>query len=38
MDQQMLGMVLKRLEEPDEVRQMVKGKFEIVHTGVSGGE
>lgn len=29
----MLGAVLKRFEEPDEVRQMVKGRFEIVHIG-----
>ncbi|MFL5504782.1 MAG: cupin domain-containing protein [Gemmatimonadaceae bacterium] len=28
-----INVVLKRFEEPDEVRQMVKGKFEIVHIG-----
>lgn len=28
-----IGLVLKRFEEPDEVRQMEKGKFEIVHVG-----
>ena len=28
-----LGMVLKRFEEPDEVCEMEKGKFEIVHIG-----
>ncbi|HXH61375.1 MAG TPA: cupin domain-containing protein [Fimbriimonadaceae bacterium] len=28
-----LEIVLKRFEEPDEVRQMVKGKFEVVHIG-----
>ncbi|MFL5564805.1 MAG: cupin domain-containing protein [Gemmatimonadaceae bacterium] len=33
MEKQMLNVVLKRFEEPDEVRQMVKGKFEIVHIG-----
>jgi hypothetical protein len=25
--------VLKRFEAPDEIRQMVKGKFELVHLG-----
>ena len=29
----MLDAVLKRFEEPDEVRQMIKGKFELVHVG-----
>jgi len=29
----MIDAVLKRFEAPDEVRQMVKGKFEIVHIG-----
>ena len=29
----MLDMVLKRFEQPDEVRQMTKGRFEIVHLG-----
>lgn len=26
-------VILKRFESPDEVRQLVKGKFEIVHVG-----
>jgi hypothetical protein len=26
-------VVLKRFEEPDEVREMSKGRFEIVHIG-----
>jgi len=29
----MHDVILKRFEEPDEVRQMVKGRFEIVHIG-----
>lgn len=29
----MLDVILKRFEEPDEVREMVKGRFEIVHIG-----
>jgi quercetin dioxygenase-like cupin family protein len=29
----MLDVILKRFEEPDEVRQMVKGRFEIVRIG-----
>ncbi len=29
----MIDVILKRFEEPDEVRQMVKGRFEIVHIG-----
>src|SRR5450432_3359442 len=29
----MLGVILKRFEEPDEVRAFEKGKFEIVHVG-----
>ena len=29
----MIDVILKRFEEPDEVRQMVKGRFEIVHMG-----
>jgi quercetin dioxygenase-like cupin family protein len=33
MEQPMLDVILKRFAEPDEVRQMVKGKFEIVHIG-----
>jgi len=28
-----LGTVLKRFEEPDEVRVFEKGKFEVVHIG-----
>lgn len=28
-----VGLVLKRFEEPDEVRHMEKGKFELVHIG-----
>jgi hypothetical protein len=28
-----IGTVLKRFEEPDEVRRFEKGKFEIVHIG-----
>jgi len=28
-----VDLVLKRFEKPDEVREMVKGKFEIVHIG-----
>ena len=27
----MLEVILKRFEEPDEVRQFEKGKFELVH-------
>jgi hypothetical protein len=26
-------VILKRFEEPDEVRQLVKGRFELVHIG-----
>ncbi len=29
----MLDVILKRFERPDEVREMVKGRFEIVHLG-----
>lgn len=29
----MIDIILKRFETPDEVREMVKGKFEIVHLG-----
>jgi quercetin dioxygenase-like cupin family protein len=29
----MLDVVLKRFEQPDEVRQMVKGRFELVRLG-----
>ena len=28
-----LAVVLKRFESPDEVREMLKGRFEIVHIG-----
>ena len=28
-----LDVVLKRFESPDEVREMVKGRFELVHLG-----
>jgi quercetin dioxygenase-like cupin family protein len=27
------AVILKRFEQPDEVRQMIKGRFEIVHLG-----
>ncbi len=33
MNQPPLDVVLKRFDTPDEVRQMVKGKFEVVHLG-----
>ena len=29
----MLDVILKRFEEPDEVREMIKGRFEIVRIG-----
>ena len=29
----MLDIILKRLEQPDEVRTFDKGKFEIIHVG-----
>jgi quercetin dioxygenase-like cupin family protein len=29
----MVDVILKRFESPDEVRQMVKGRFELVHLG-----
>jgi quercetin dioxygenase-like cupin family protein len=32
-DPAMLDLVLRRFEQPDEVREMVKGKFEIVKLG-----
>src|SRR5439155_11769702 len=32
-DADMLEVILKRFEEPDEVREMVKGRFEIVRIG-----
>ena len=28
-----LNLILKRFEEPDEIRQMEKGKFELVTIG-----
>ena len=28
-----IDVILKRFEEPDEVREMAKGRFEIVHIG-----
>jgi quercetin dioxygenase-like cupin family protein len=30
---QTLSVILKRFEQPDEVRQMIKGRFEVVHIG-----
>ena len=27
------GVILKRFEQPDEVRELVKGRFELVHLG-----
>jgi quercetin dioxygenase-like cupin family protein len=32
-DPAMLDLVLRRFEQPDEIREMVKGKFEIVNLG-----
>lgn len=29
----MLDMILKRFEQPDEVREMVKGRFDVVRIG-----
>jgi quercetin dioxygenase-like cupin family protein len=29
----MMGVILKRFEQPDEVREMVKGRFELVRIG-----
>lgn len=29
----MLDVIIKRFEKPDDVRQMIKGKFEVVHLG-----
>ena len=29
----MIDVILKRFENPDEVREMIKGRFEIVHIG-----
>ncbi len=28
-----LDVILKRFEQPDEIREMVKGRFELVHIG-----
>ena len=28
-----LDVILKRFEQPDEIREMVKGRFEVVHIG-----
>jgi quercetin dioxygenase-like cupin family protein len=33
MDPQKLGMILKRFEQPDDIREMTLGKFELVHIG-----
>jgi quercetin dioxygenase-like cupin family protein len=33
MDPQYAAMILKRFEEPDEVREMTLGRFELVHVG-----
>src|SRR5919107_2580738 len=33
MNPQMLDLVLRRFEQPDEVREMVKGRFELVRLG-----
>ena len=27
------GVILKRFEQPDEVRELIKGRFEVVHIG-----
>ena len=32
-DRAMIDVILKRFETPDEVREMVQGRFEIVHIG-----
>jgi quercetin dioxygenase-like cupin family protein len=32
-DQAMLDVILRRFEQPDEVREMVKGRFELVRIG-----
>jgi quercetin dioxygenase-like cupin family protein len=32
-----MDVMLKRFESPDEVREMVKGRFELVHIGPSAG-
>ena len=29
----MVDVILKRFEKPDEIREMLKGRFEIVHLG-----
>jgi len=33
MNPDQIALVLKRFEDPDEVRQMEKGRFELVHIG-----
>lgn len=33
MNSEQLGLVLRRFENPDEVREMEKGRFEIIHIG-----
>ena len=33
MNPDQIALVLKRFEEPDEVRQMEKGRFELIHIG-----
>ena len=33
MDQALMDVIVKRFESPDETRQMIKGKFEIVRLG-----
>jgi len=33
LNKETLELVLRRFEQPDEVRNMVKGRFEIVHLG-----
>jgi hypothetical protein len=33
MDPQQIGVILKRFESPDETRQMIKGRFDIVRLG-----
>jgi len=33
MNPNQIALVLKRFEEPDEVRQMEKGRFELIHIG-----
>jgi quercetin dioxygenase-like cupin family protein len=33
MERERLGLVLRRFEQPDEVREMVKGRFELIRLG-----